>query len=617
MNYEEIGFKCGIEIHQRLDTDKLFCDCSSRMEESPDGEVRRGLRVVPGELGEIDPAALYEFLRDREFVYKTYPTESCEVELDEEPPHEVREEALEISLQVAKMLGCEVPREIHPMRKTVIDGSNTTGFQRTMLIGLDGEMETSKGTVGVENVCLEEESAQILDREGNTVTYGLNRLGIPLVEIGTAPEIKSPEHARETAEKIGKMLRATGRVQRGIGSIRQDVNVSIEDGARIEVKGLQELDILEKTVRLEVERQASLLEVKEELKERGAEVSRDVRSVEDVFEESSSDFAENVLQGKRIKAFVLRKFGGLLAKEISSDKTFGKELSEYAEAHGLGGIVHTDEDLGEYGLEEEFEELREKLRAGDRDVVVVAAGKEGLDNAVEAVTDRAEKALEGVPEETRDSNKDGTTVYLRPLPGEERMYPETDVPSIEVSEERLKSIDIPDSLEERKKRLVEEDGLSEHLAEEILNSRFLELFEDIKGKFNMDPSTLANLLTVEVKDAKKRKGLPVEDLDAGTLEKIVRSIDGGEVPKDSFSDILRGVLEEDKDVGEALEEKEVLSDGELEKIVENVLEEKEELLDEERTFKKLMGPVMGEVGDRADGDRVSKMLQKKIKQKKD
>ena len=233
MDYKKLGFKCGIEIHQRLDTNKLFCDCSSSMQEEPCGEVKRKLRAVPGEMGEVDPAALYEYLRNRNFIYKVYPSESCDVELDEEPPHEVREEALEISLQVAKMLDCEVPEEIHPMRKTVIDGSNPSGFQRTMLVGLDGELETSEGSVGIENLCLEEESAQILNQEGNTVAYGLNRLGIPLVEIGTAPEIKNPTHAKEVAEKLGNMLRATGRVQRGIGTIRQDVNVSIENGARI------------------------------------------------------------------------------------------------------------------------------------------------------------------------------------------------------------------------------------------------------------------------------------------------------------------------------------------------------------------------------------------------
>ncbi|MFP4116426.1 MAG: Glu-tRNA(Gln) amidotransferase subunit GatE [Candidatus Aenigmatarchaeota archaeon] len=616
MNYKELGFKCGIEIHQRLDTNKLFCNCSSTMQEEPAGEVRRKLRVVPGEMGEVDPAALYEFLRDRKFIYKTYHTESCEVELDEEPPHDVRKEALDISLQVAKMLNCGIPGEIHPMRKTVIDGSNPSGFQRTMLVGLDGEVETSEGSVGVENVCLEEESAQILNREENTVTYGLNRLGIPLVEIGTAPDIKNPKHAKEVAEKLGNMLRATGRVQRGIGSIRQDVNVSIEEGSRIEVKGLQELDILEKTVKLEVERQVELLGIKKELNKRKASVDDQVVSASEVFEESESDFAERVLKKKDTKAFKLEGFDGLLARQISGDKTFGKELSEYAEAQGLGGIIHTDEDLDTYGLVEEFEKLEEIVEAGEEDVVVVIAGEQGLGEAIEAVKDRARKALEEIPEETRDSNEDGTTSYSRPLPGEARMYPETDVPPICVTEEKLDSIEVPESLEEKKRRLVKEDGLSEHLAEEVLDSRFYHLFEELKEEVSMEKTTLANLMTVKLKDLKKREDLPVEEIRPEDLEKLIRSIGEGGIPKDSYNEVLKEVLIKGEKLEKAIEETELIGEEGLEEVIEGVLDEKEGLLEDERAFKKLMGPVMQEVGGKADGEKVSKVLKEKIDERK-
>ncbi len=615
MNYEDIGFKCGIEIHQRLDTRKLFCNCSSSMKEDPEAEVLRKLRVVPGEMGEVDPAVLYEFLRDRKFVYKTYPTESCEVELDEEPPHEAREEALEIAFQVAKMMHCDMPDEIHPMRKTVIDGSNPSGFQRTMLVGLDGELETNEGRVGIENVCLEEESAQILDKEGNTVTYGLNRLGIPLVEIGTAPDIKNPEHARNVSEKIGRMLRATGKVKRGIGTIRQDVNVSIEGGSRVEVKGLQELDILEDTVRLEVERQSSLLNIREKLEKRDASVPDEVFNVEKDFKGSESGFYERIMEGKNIKAFVLEGFGGLLAMKISGDKTFGKELSEYAEAHGLGGIIHTDEDLSKYELEDEFEDLKKRLDTGEEDVVVVAAGKKGLDEAVDSVMKRARKAMEGVPEETRDSNEDGTTSYSRPLPGEARMYPETDVPPIKVSKESLETIEIPESLEEKKKRLIE-NGLSDHLAEEVLESRFYNLFEQEKEELDMDVSALANLLTVELKDLRKREDISVEDLTDKDLLEVLEAIDNGEVPKDSFGNVVGKVVEEGSSVGEAVDNIEALDEESLENIVEEVLDKKKELLEDERAFKKLMGPVMQKVGGKADGEEVSKILRKKIEERK-
>lgn len=615
-DFRELGFKCGVEIHQRLDTRKLFCDCSSDMEEEPSGSVVRKLRAVPGELGEMDPASLYEFLRDRSFVYKYYPSESCDVELDEEPPHEIRQEALEIALQVSKMLGCEVPRELHTMRKTVIDGSNTAGFQRTVLVGIDGKLEAGEGEVGVQNLCLEEESAQILERRGDTVVYGLNRLGIPLVEIGTAPDIKSPSHAQEVAERIGRLLRSTGKVQRGIGTIRQDINVSIEEGSRVEIKGLQELDMIEKTVRLEVERQRSLLDIRDELQKRKASVPGEIITVTDIFEESGSDFANKLASKGEVKASKLEKFGGLLARKMSGGKTFGKELSEYAVAQGLGGIIHTDEDLENYDLKEEFEGIRDRLDVNKKDVVFVAAGGENLDKAMDAVIRRARKATEGVPEETRVSNEDGTTSYLRPLPGEARMYPETDVPPVVVSDEMVDRIEIPETLEEKKQRFTEEYGLSEHLAEEVIESRFPSFFERLSDRLGLDPSTIADTLTLQLKDLRKREGLDTDRIKQKDMESLLVALDEGEISKDAVPEVLKKFLEGKGEIKSLVEETKTIGEDELSSIINKVLDEKEELLDDDRAFKKLMGPVMEEVRGKIDGDEVAKQLKKEIKKRR-
>ncbi|MCD6367855.1 MAG: Glu-tRNA(Gln) amidotransferase subunit GatE, partial [Candidatus Aenigmarchaeota archaeon] len=276
------GFKAGIEIHQRLNTHKLFCNCESRISESkPKKIIERFLRPVAGETGEIDRAALFESFRNRKFRYLCYPEETCLVEMDEEPPHDVNHEALKIAIQVAKMLHCDIPDEIQFMRKIVIDGSNTSGFQRTAIIGMNGFLRTSQGIVRITNVSLEEEAAQIIEKRGDIVTYGLDRLGIPLVEIGTAPDLKNPKHVRETAEKIGMLLRSTGRVQRGIGTIRQDVNISIPGGARVEIKGVQDLRNMEKIVEGEVERQRNLLRIIDVLKDRtiGSEGPVDVTHI--------------------------------------------------------------------------------------------------------------------------------------------------------------------------------------------------------------------------------------------------------------------------------------------------------------------------------------------------
>jgi len=272
MDYKRLGLKCGLEIHQQLDTKhKLFCNCSARFEDKePVFEVKRKLRAVAGEMGKVDIAARHEFLKDRMFRYKVYKNETCSVELDEEPPHPINREALEIALQVAMLLNCEIPEEIHVMRKTVLDGSNTSGFQRTALVGLNGWMKTSFGKLGITNVSLEEDAAQIIKKTKKSVIYGLNRLGIPLVEIGTSPDIHAPEDAKEVAEKIGMVLRSTEKVKRGIGTIRQDLNISIAKGARCEIKGVQKLTLLPKIVEIEVQRQKAVINS-------GRKVTHDVR----------------------------------------------------------------------------------------------------------------------------------------------------------------------------------------------------------------------------------------------------------------------------------------------------------------------------------------------------
>jgi len=268
-DYQKIGFKCGIEIHNRLNTKtKLFCGCKPTFSGNKlSSLIKRKLRAVAGELGQVDVAALYEYLRDRTFFYNCYPDETCLIETDEEPPHALNKEALEVVLQVALLLKAEIPDEIHIMRKTVIDGSNTCGFQRTAIVGMNGVLETTKGKVRITNICLEEESSGIVKQEGNEITYRLDRLGIPLIEIGTAPDIKDPEHAKEVAEKLGMLIRSTGKSQRGIGVTRQDVNVSIAKGARVEVKGVQELDAIPEIIENEIKRQQELIAKGEKPKE--------------------------------------------------------------------------------------------------------------------------------------------------------------------------------------------------------------------------------------------------------------------------------------------------------------------------------------------------------------
>jgi len=268
-DYEKIGLRIGIEVHNRLQTKhKLFCNCKPEFSNSKmTSLIKRKLRAVAGELGQVDVAALYEYLRDRTFFYQCYPEETCIIEADEEPPRSMSKEALEVVLQVALLLKAEIPDEIHIMRKTVVDGSNTCGFQRTAIVGMNGALDTTQGKVRINNISLEEESAGIVKQEDNEITYRLDRLGIPLIEIGTAPDIKNPEHAKEVAEKLGMLIRSTGKSQRGLGVTRQDVNISISKGARVEVKGVQELDMIPSIIDNEIKRQQELIAKGEKPKE--------------------------------------------------------------------------------------------------------------------------------------------------------------------------------------------------------------------------------------------------------------------------------------------------------------------------------------------------------------
>ena len=260
IDYKKIGFKCGLEIHQQLETGKLFCRCPSIVHDSdPDIHVRRRLRPVAGEGGHIDPAALFEATKGRAIQYEGCSTSSCLVELDEEPPHEMDRDAFMTALQVAKMMHCKTVDEVRVMRKIVIDGSNVSGFQRTSLIGSGGYIETSKGKVGIAGLFLEEEAAQKVSESSDVITYRLDRFGVTLIEVQTDTSIVDPDHAKEAAETIGMMLRSTGKAKRGIGTIRQDVNVSVSGGARVEIKGFQELKGIPVVIDFEIKRQLDLV----------------------------------------------------------------------------------------------------------------------------------------------------------------------------------------------------------------------------------------------------------------------------------------------------------------------------------------------------------------------
>ena len=617
-DYDDLGLVAGLEIHQQLDTaTKLFCRCPTA-ERDPDDAARsftRYLHPTRSELGELDDAAVEESRVDREFEYLAYDT-TCLVEEDEEPPHRLDTEAREVALQIAALLDMEPVDQAHVMRKLVIDGSNTSGFQRTALVAQDGEIETSGGPVGVEDLLLEEESAQRVEERDGGVTYSLDRLGVPLVEIGTRPDIDSPEQAREAAETIGMLLRSTGSVKRGLGTIRQDVNVSIAEGARVEIKGVQALDDIDDIVRREVGRQVELLEIREELAERGASVG-DTQDVSEVFEGTDSGVIGGALAGGgSVTAVPLYGFDGLVGREIQPDRRLGTELSDHAKRNGAGGIFHTDE-LPAYGVtESEVDALSEAVGAGDGDAVaIVAADTETAELAIEAAAERAETALEGVPEETRGANDDGTTRYLRPLPGAARMYPETDVPPVELDPSEVET---PELLTRKVDRYQSEFGLGAGLAEQVAYGRRMPLFERAVDS-GIDATFAAGLLESTLTEL-RRDDVEVGVLTDDHLLDVMRLVEDGELAKEGVTAVLSTIAADPELSPEAAVEEAGLSgvsESDVRDAVTEVVDRNADQVDAEGmgAFSALMGEAMGALRGKADGEVVSDVLREEIQKR--
>ncbi len=628
INYSKVGLKTGLEVHQQLDTEtKLFCSCKPQLfKEEPEVTFLRRLRPTQSELGQIDPAAYFEFQKGVKIQYEANRKTSCLVEMDEEPPHDLDREAVETALTVALMMNAKPVDEIHVMRKTVIDGSNTTGFQRTCVIALNGEMSIEGKKVPIQHVSLEEDAARKMGEKGSTIQYRIDRLGIPLIEVTTAPVIYSPQEAKKTALAIGRILRATRKVKRGLGTIRQDLNISIRDGALIEIKGVQQLELVSEVVEYEVQRQLGLLKIRDELKKRRVNeenIKDEIIDVTSVFNQTKCKVIKKALSRKqRVMAVNLPQFAGLLKMELAPSMRLGSEMADIARFWGrVGGIFHTDE-LPAYGITtKEIDDLKKLVKAKPQDAVVfVANAVENATDALKAITQRAKKVLEGVPEETRAANPDGTTRYMRPRPGAARMYPETDVPPIQLSEEYVKKLRIclPELPEQKVKRLTKEYGLNTKLVKQILNSEYVDLFERVAKETKVSPTVIAVALTETMK-ALRRDGIEVEKVTDEQLRELFGFVDSGETVKEAIPDIITWLSKhEDATVEEAVESLglAMISQEKLEKIIDDLMRENKSLIAErkEGAFGPLMGMVMKKVRGRVKAELVSEILKRKLKE---
>jgi glutamyl-tRNA(Gln) amidotransferase subunit E len=465
------------------------------------------------------------------------------------------------------------------------------------------------------------------EEEGNTIRYRIDRLGIPLIEVATAPVINTPKEAGEVALAIGRILRATGKVKRGLGTIRQDLNISITEGALTEIKGVQELELLPLVVEYEVQRQLNLIEIAKELRSRGAKgeaIKEEFFDVTKVFENTKCKVIRKALEkNQKVLAVKLPKFNGLLKRELLPNFRLGTEMADRARFWGrVGGIFHTDE-MPAYGItQEEIENLKEKVKANAEDAVVfVADTAENARDALKAVLERAKEAIKGVPEETRAANPDGTTRYMRPRPGAARMYPETDIPPTQITKEKMEKITaiLPELPEQKFKRLMKQYRLNQKLARQIVDSEYSELFETIIKESNISPTTVAVFLTETLKSL-KRDGIETDKVTENKIKEIFKQTSLGRLTKEAINDIFIWLSKnEDKNVEEAINALgfKALSENELRALVEKAILENEKLIQErgEESFSALMGILMQSLRGKADAVQLSKILREKLREK--
>ena len=644
---ESLGFMCGIEVHQQLATGKLHSrqpgelhDVTIETLPSDWPRYRRRLRSIRGEGGAVDVAARFEARRNRTFVYCQSPNAGL-IELDEQPPLPHDETALDIALTVSGMIGAHPVPLLQTMRKTVIDGSNTTGFQRTTLVATAGVLETEGGPVGIDVLCLEEDSARKLDNEltpnGEIVTWNLDRLGIPLIEIATAPDVKTPDHAKQTSIALGRTLRDTRRVRRGLGSIRQDLNVSLMCGDRVEIKGCQDLDWIPKIIRCEMARQLHFYRLANQLRNSNGlpalssdrrvespnvqdEVSQilqlDLVDVSDAFSSCDSKMVKSGLESNSLMlALPLPGLNGLIGvKEYDADGAqlprLGRELAGAAKLAGVAGIFHSDE-LPAYGIEQELVDATRERLGGVDAFVLCLAPRWQAELALESVLNRARMAFERIAQEVRNvvikkgSPEDGTTTPMRPLPGGARMYPETDIPTFSITSERWQKVieSLPMTQTERLARL-HEFKISEDQSKQLLSRELDDHF--VAHSAGLPSKAWATMLL-------ENSG------DIGLMALVLAAKEAGYVTREGMTALIEEFTGDNPSMEQLANKADTLGikpadSGDLLTIVEKVVASRIDFVKERGmgALGPLMGVVMQECGGAADGKQVSALLREII-----
>ena len=621
--------KVGLEIHQQLDTkNKLFCNCEIVDATEHDFTFKRNLRPTRSEMGTYDQAALFESKKIKIIKYQSSRNSNCLIESDEEPPVEVNTEALEVVLTLCLALHCTVEDELHVMRKIVIDGSNTTGFQRTILVGRDGFLDVEGVRVGVQSICLEEDAARIINEqvkdndEGNKI-YSLDRLGIPLIEIALEPISNSPTFVTILAQTVGRLLRSTKKVTRGIGSIRQDVNISVDNGPVVEIKGVQQLSQLALIIDYETKRQDGLNQIAKKLTERNINESEFIGTVTDVthlLRNSSSKVLKRILtDDSKIIAFVLHGFNGILSFEPYPGIRLGKELGDLVKSYGIGGIFHSDE-LPNYGISiDDVQSISSVLRMNKNDAFILVGGSITLLNTVLfELFNRITKSFSGVVPETRYVRIDGITAFSRPRPGSSRMYPETDIPYISIDDNTMKGLSklIPQPWDVVIEQISKKYDINKTLAENIFDSEYFILFEKIISQTSISPSFIISKLTEDLVSL-ERDGYNTSILTEDVLFHLFLQLNNSRISKESIPIIFEKLLKKEvDDVEEVIRSfgTDSLTEEFVDDTISRIISENKKVISEKGldAVGLLMARCMEILRGKIDGEKVNKKLMTKL-----
>jgi len=627
-DYQEIGFKSGLEIHQQLKTQKkLFCRCpAGEYYEDYDAEVLRHMRPTLSELGEYDGTALMEFKTRKEIIYQLNARNVCTYEMDDTPPFELNQEALDIALEMTLLLNCNIVGELHIARKQYLDGSIPAGFQRTTILGTDGWVPYRDRRVGIRQLGLEEDACREVSDRGHRRVYKTDRLSIPLIETVTYPDMRAPWEVAEVAELLRELARSTGKVRTGIGRARQDVNVSVEGGTRVEIKGVHRIPYIPRLTHFEALRQANLLELKEELRKRGvtaADLKTEAAEVSGILKNTPFSPILRALERRwQVMAVRLSDFRGLLKFPLQPGRDFAAEVSDRVRVIAcldeLPNIIHSDM-MDNPLTPAEWKKIGSALKAKKDDAVVLVWGDSSdAETAVGEIVIRAREAAEAIPNETRQAFPSGINGFERILPGPDRMYPDTDMPPVPLAEERIEQVRgrlplTPWGLRDSYRRM----GLSAEVIESLVCAARAPLFQKVVERFSINPTAAAVIVGQTLKSL-QRKGFAVTALEEPSLLDLFERLAAGEFGREAFSDILKMMAAEKISPPEAIARLGIfrLGEGDAREIIQIVarIEKTLEPREAHKKFRHLMGVLMAELRGRVDGAKAAALLLEALKE---